>query len=146
MLNKINYLKALRNMLAHGNIPRLKITINNDHIATLFYDKESARYGLTYYKPLEKYPGLQPFNLDLPKDETIEIGKPYYSTELWYPFSARIPNKNREDCLEELEKNYLTLKDHPLKILSLVGRESIANRWKLEPLKRGFLSFFNKQA
>ena len=146
MLNKLNYLKVLRNMLAHGNIPKLKITINKDHIATLFYDEENARYGLTYYKALEKYPGLQPFNLDLPKDESIEIGKTYYSTELWYPFSARIPNKNREDCLEELEKHDLTLQDHPLKILSLVGRESIANRWKLEPLKRGVFSLFYKQA
>ena len=141
MFNKLNYLKALRNMLVHGNIPKLKITLNNDHIATLFYDKENTRYGLTYYKPSEKYPGLQPFNLDLPRDESIEIGKTYYSTELWYPFSARMPNKNREDCLEELKKHHLTLKDHPLKILSLVGRESIANRWKLEPLKKGFFSF-----
>lgn len=146
MLNKLNYLKVIRNMLVHGSIPKLKITIKGDHIATLFYDKENTRYGLIYYKPLEKYPGLQPFNLDLPKAESIKIGKPYYSTELWYPFSARIPDKNREDCLEELEKHYLTLKDHPLKILSFVGRESIANRWKLEPLKRDFLSFFYKQA
>ena len=146
MLNKLNYFKTLRNILVHGNIPKLKITVNNDHIATLFYDEENKRYGLTYYKPLEKYPGLQPFNLDLPKDEPIEIGKTYYNAELWYPFSARIPNKNRKDCLKELEDHHLTLKDHPLKILSRVGRESIANRWKLEPLKRGFFSFFYKQA
>ncbi|MCY4512481.1 MAG: hypothetical protein OXB86_02190 [Bdellovibrionales bacterium] len=134
MWNRISFLKILRNMLVHGSIPKLKITINKDHIATLFYDKKERRYGLIYYESLEKYPGLQPFNLDLPKDEPVEIGKTYYSTELWYPFSARMPNKNRRDCLEELRKHNLTLNDHPLKILSRVGRESIANRWKLEPL------------
>ena len=134
MWDRINLLKMLRNMLVHGSIPRLKITINKDHIATLFYDKKERRYGLVYHESLEKYPGLQPFNLDLPKDEPVEIGETYYSTELWYPFSARMPNRNRRDCLEELRKHNLTLNDHPLKILSRVGRESIANRWKLEPL------------
>ena len=134
MWDKINFFKILRNILAHGSIPQLKITINNDHIATLFYEKKEESYGLVYHEPLKKYPGLQPFNLDLPKDKFIEIGKTYYSTELWYPFSARMPNKNRRDCLEELKKYNLTLNDHPLTILSHVGKESIANRWKLEPL------------
>ena len=41
-------------MLAHGDIPKLKITIDKNHIATLFYDEENTRYGLTYYKALEK--------------------------------------------------------------------------------------------
>lgn len=115
------------------DVPVLNIIIAHDPIATLFYDKNKEEYGLIYHKKFKNYKGLMPFNIDLPKDESIEIGKTYYSSELWYPFSARIPSKSRMDCIKELEKHNLTLEDHPLKILSHIGRVSIANHWKLEP-------------
>ena len=73
-----------------------------------------------------------PFNIDLPLGSTVEIGKLYYSPKLWYPFSARLLNKNRKDCLELLKKHNLTFDDHPLKILQHTGQVSIANLWRLE--------------
>ena len=105
----------------------------DEPIATLFYDKDESKYGLIYHENYNNYEGLLPFNIDLPRDETVKIGEPYYSKELWYSFSARIPSKNRKDCIEKLKEYNLTLESHPLKILNSIGRVSIANRWKLEP-------------
>lgn len=116
-----------------GDIPVLNIIIARDPVATLFYDKKEEKYGLIYHKKYKNYKGLILFNIDLPRNELVEIGKTYYSSELWYPFSARIPSKSRADCIKELEEHNLTLEDHPLKILNHIGRVSIANRWKLEP-------------
>ena len=112
----------------------LNIVITGDLIATLFYDENEKKYGLIYHKKYKDYEGFLPFNIDLPMGESVKIGKPYYSSELWYSFSARIPSKSRIDCIKELKEKYdLTLDDHPLKILNSIGRVSIANRWKLEP-------------
>ena len=115
------------------DVPVLNIVMANDLIATLFYDGEEEKYGLIYHEKYNDYEGLLPFNIDLSKDESVKIGELYYSKELWYPFSARIPSKSRTDCIERLKEYNLTLDDHPLKILSSIGRISIANRWKLEP-------------
>ena len=115
------------------DVPVLNIVITGDLIATLFYDKDEEKYGLVYHEKYKNYPGLFPFNIDLPIDESVKIGEPYYSRILWYPFSARIPSKSRTDCIEKLKDSNLTLESHPLKILNSIGRVSIANRWKLEP-------------
>ena len=116
------------------DIPVLNIIMDDNPIATLFYDGDEEKYGLIYRKRYKDYKGLLPLNIDWPKNEPIKIGEPYYSPELWYPFSARVPNKNRNDCIEKLKEHNLTLDDNPLKILACIGRVSIANRWKLEPL------------
>lgn len=115
------------------DVPVLNIIMAGEPIATLFYDKEKENYGLIYHEKYKDYKGLLPFNIDLPKEESIKIGETYYSPELWYPFSARIPSKSRRDCIEKLKENNLTLDDHPLKILSCIGQVSIANCWRLEP-------------
>ena len=117
------------------DVPVLNITIANKPIATLFYDKDKKSYGLIYHEEYKDYEGLHPFNIDLSRNESVKIGEPYYSAELWYPFSARIPSKNRRDCIEKLKEHNLTLDDHPLKILGCIGRVSIANLWKLEPVR-----------
>ena len=135
---KTNYFLAetLKEIVSKSpkDVPVLNIIMEGDPIATLFYDKEKENYGLIYHEKYKDYKGLLPFNIDLPKEESIKIGKTYYSSELWYPFSARIPSKSRMDCIEKLKENNLTLNDHPLKILSCIGQVSIANRWKLEPI------------
>lgn len=115
------------------DLPVLNVIIADDPIATLFYDEEEEKYGLVYHEKYNNYKGLLPFNIDMPIDESVKIGEPYYSEELWYPFSARIPSKSRTDCIEKLKEYNLTLESHPLKILNSIGRVSIANRWKLEP-------------
>lgn len=116
------------------DVPVLNIIMTGDLIATLFYDKNEEKYGLIYHEKYKNHEMLIPLNIDLPRDESVEIGKTYYSKILWYPFSARIPSKSRTDCINELKEKYdLTLDDHPLKILNSIGRVSIANRWKLEP-------------
>ena len=117
------------------DIPVLNIVMDRAPIATLFYDKNKKSYGLVYHEKFKYYKGLIPFNIDLPLGSTVEIGKLYYSPKLWYPFSARIPSKNRKDCIEKLKEYNLTLNDHPLKILNCIGRISIANTWRLEPCK-----------
>ena len=122
------------------DVPVLNIIVSKEPIATLFYNKNREEYGLIYHEKYKYYHGLLPFNIDLPKDESVEIGKLYYSKELWEPFSARIPSKSRVDCIEELKKHNLTLDDHPLKIINCIGRRSIANRWKLEPLNSSFVN------
>ncbi len=149
MLNKLNILfnkkrrysiylkKTLTDIVSKSpeDVPILNIVIADDPIATLFYDKNEEKYGLIYHEKYKDHEMLLPFNVDLPRNESVKIGKHYYSSELWYPFSARIPSKSRTDCIKELKEKYdLTLDDHPLKILSSIGRVSIANRWKLEPL------------
>ena len=113
----------------------LNIVMDNAPIATLFYDKNEKKYGLIYHEKYKNYKGLLPFNIDLPRDQSVKIGKPYYNVKLWYPFSARLPSKNRRDCIEKLKEHNLTLNDHPLKILDCIGQISIANRWKLEPYR-----------
>ena len=128
---------ALKEIISKSpkDIPVLNVIIGDDPIATLFYDRDKESYGLIYHKAYKNYKGLLPLNIDYPKDKPIKIGEPYYSPELWYPFSARIPNKNRKDCIEKLKEYNLTLDDHPLKILDCIGRVSIANRWKLKPVQ-----------
>ena len=115
------------------DVPVLNIVMVGDLIATLFYDKDKEKYGLIYHEKYNNYEGLLPFNIDLPRNESVKIGEPYYSKELWYSFSARIPSKSRTDCIEKLKEYDLTLESHPLRILNRIGRASIANRWKLEP-------------
>ena len=127
------------------DVPVLNVVLTGELIATLFYDKNREEYGLIYHEKYKNYPGLLPFNIDLPRDESVEIGKLYYSKELWEPFSARIPSKSRRDCIEELKKYNLTLNDHPLKIINCIGRRSIANRWKLEPLNNSFANGSNEK-
>ena len=115
------------------DVPVLNIIMADEPVATLFYDKNEEKYGLIYHEKYKNHEMLLPFNIDLPRSESIKIGEPYYSSELWHPFSVRIPSKSRTDCIEELKEYNLTLESHPLKILSSIGRVSIANRWKLEP-------------
>ena len=115
------------------DVPVLNIVMTGDIIATLFYDKSKEKYGLIYHEKYKDHEMLIPLNIDLPIGEPVKIGEPYYSKILWYSFSARIPSKSRTDCIEELKEYNLTLESHPLKILSSIGRVSIANRWKLEP-------------
>ncbi len=115
------------------NVPVLNVVMDDHPVATLFYDKDKENYGLIYHEKFKNYKGMMPFNIDLPLGESVEIGKIYYSQKLWYPFSARLPNKNRKDCMKKLKEHNLTLGDHPLKILSYMGQISIADLWKLEP-------------
>ena len=115
------------------NVPVLNVVMDDHPVATLFYDKDKENYGLIYHEKFKNYKGMMPFNIDLPPGESVEIGKIYYNQKLWYPFSARLPNKNRKDCMKKLKEHNLTLRDHPLKILSYMGRISIADLWRLEP-------------
>ena len=127
---------TLKKIIAQSNedAPALNIVMDGSPIATLFYDKDKKSYGLVYHEKFKRYKGMMPFNIDLPVGSTVKIGKLYYSSKLWYPFSARIPNKNRKDCMEKLKEYNLTLNSHPLKILNCMGRISIANTWILEPV------------
>lgn len=134
-LEKYTMEKILKKVISKSpkNVPVLNVVIDHYPIATLFYDKDKENYGLIYYEKFKHYKGMMPFNIDLPPDESVEIGTIYYSPKLWYPFSARLPNKNRKDCVKKLKEHNLTLEDHPLKILSYMGRISIADLWRLEP-------------
>ena len=46
-------------------IGRGYLTMANEPIATLFYDKDKESYGLIYYEKYKNYEGLLPFNIDL---------------------------------------------------------------------------------
>ncbi len=75
------------------DVPVLNIIIDDDPVATLFYDKSEEKYGLIYHEKYKNHEMHIPLNIDLPRDESVKIGKIYYSKILWYPFAARIPSK-----------------------------------------------------
>jgi len=114
--------------------PLLRILVGDFHVANLY--REAGEYCLVYNKNFLKA-GILPFNsLDTNSASMPKIDYVYRSSELWLPFSSRLPSPGRPDYERLLKKLGLTVDDDPLLILGKVGKVSISKSWKIELINK----------
>jgi hypothetical protein len=132
ILRKLIKGKSIKNEEPSFGSLVLNIKIDNLTIARLSYDEDSGEFCLIYTENFEKS-GIKPFHQNkVSTSYGIKTDIVYKSSTLWYAFSSRIPNPDRDDYEEALKEAGLRGNEPTLEIIGKLSNTSISKPWTFE--------------